>query len=131
MAEECDNVGRALDGNPMHISINDAGTTATVVLEGKLDITGADAVAPVLTRLSEQKLGLIVDLSGVSFLASIGIRQLTAAARSLTRRGGRMVLLKPAKLVEEVLTVSAVDSLIPIARSDKEAQAVLAAALSG
>ena len=41
------------------------------------------------------------------------------------------MLLNPNKTVEEILTIAATNSLIPIARSEKEAQAVVAAALSG
>jgi len=113
----------------MKISVADAGSTATVVLDGRLDIAGADAVALPLAKLADEKLGLIVDMSRVSFLASVGIRHLMAAAKTLTRRGGRLVLLKPTALVEDMLITTGMNSLIPIARSEREAQAVLTAAL--
>jgi anti-sigma B factor antagonist len=115
----------------MHVSIDDAGMTAKVTLKGSFDWSGAVEAAPSLARLSEQKHGLIVDLSGVAFLASVGIRHLVQAAKTLTRRGGRLVLLRPSKAVEEVLTITGTNSLIPIAHDDREAQAVLAAALGG
>jgi anti-anti-sigma factor len=115
----------------MQISINDAGMTATAALKGRLDSEGSQAIGPALTRLAEQKHGLIVDVSGVSYLTSAGIRQLVVAAKTLTRRGGRLVLFKPNKTVEEILSVAATNSLIPVVRTEKEAQAVLAAALSG
>ena len=113
----------------MKISIADAGSTATVALDGKLDIAGADAVSAPLAKLADEKLGLIVDLSRVTFLASIGMRHLIAAAKTLTRRGGRLVLLKPTDLVEDMLITTGMNTLIPIARSEREAQAVLSAAL--
>src|SRR5262249_35146908 len=113
----------------MKISVADAGSTATVMLDGKLDIAGADAVAAPLAKLADEKLGLIVDLSRVSFLASVGMRHLVAAARALTRRGGRLVLLKPTALVEDMLITTGMNSLIPTPRSEREAQAVLTAAL--
>jgi anti-sigma B factor antagonist len=115
----------------MQISIDDAGMTATVVLKGSFDWSGAAEIAAPLVRLSEQKHGLVVDLSGVGFLASIGIRHLVQAAKTLTRRGGRLVLLRPNKAAEEVLTITGTNSLLPIAHNDREAQAVLAAALGG
>ena len=115
----------------MQISIDDAGMTAKVKLNGRLDSAGAQEIAEPLAKLSEQKHGLIVDLSGVSYLVSVGIRQFLMAAKTMTRRGGRLVLLNPNKTVEEILTIAATNSLIPIARSEKEAQAVVAAALSG
>ena len=115
----------------MKVSIEDGGETAKVILDGKLDIAGADAVASPLATLSAEKRGLIVDLSRVSFLASVGIRHLVGAAKTLTRRGGRLVLLKPNDMVEDILITVGMNSLIPIARSEREAQAVLAAALEG
>ncbi len=113
----------------MQISIDDAGLTAKIILKGKLDMAGADVVAAPLAKLSTEKQALIVDLAGVSFLASVGIRHLVAAAKTLTRRGGRLALLNPTKAVDEVLMISAVNTLIPIARNDREAQAIIAAAL--
>jgi anti-anti-sigma factor len=115
----------------MQISIDDAGMTAKVTLKGTFDSSAVQEIAEPLTRLAENKHGLIVELSGVSYLTSAGIRQLLLAAKTLTRRGGRLVLLNPNKAVDDILAVAATSSLIPVARSEKEAQAVLAAALSG
>ena len=115
----------------MRMSIDDAGMTAKINLDGRLDSAGTQAIAERFAQLSEQKHGLVVDLAGVSYLTSAGIRQLVMAAKTMTRRGGRLVLLNPNKAVEEILAISATDSLIPVTRSEKEAQAVLAAALGG
>jgi anti-anti-sigma factor len=80
----------------MHISIlEDAGPIAKVSLTGKLDIAGADVVALPLATLSGSKRGFVIDMSGVTFIASIGIRHLVSTSKALLRRGGRLVLLKP------------------------------------
>jgi anti-sigma B factor antagonist len=113
----------------MQITVEDTGDIARIRLKGKLDMTGAQAVSTPLAELAEKSQGLIVDLGGVSFLASIGIRQFVSAARTITRRGGRMVLLNPTKMVREVLTISAVNDLIPIVQDEKQAQSVIKAAL--
>ncbi|MDB5602478.1 MAG: anti-sigma-factor antagonist [Xanthobacteraceae bacterium] len=106
--------------------LDDTGTTARMVLNGRLDIVGADVVALPLATLSGSKTSLIVDMADVSFLASIGIRHLVAATKALGRRGGKLILLNPNPIVTEVLTTSGVSSLMPIMRSDDEAQAALA-----
>jgi anti-anti-sigma factor len=95
--------------------------TATVALTGRLDIAGAEAVALPLATLAGAKQGLIVDMSGVSFIASIGLRHLVSAAKALSRRGGRLVLLNPNDLVTEVLTTSGLTDLLPIVKSEAEA----------
>ena len=101
------------------------GLTAKVILTGKLDIAGAEVIALPLATLAGAKRGVIVDMSGVSFVSSIGIRHLVSAAKALSRRNGRLVLLSPTTLVAEVLTTSGVTELLPIVHSDSEAVAAL------
>ena len=101
-------------------------STAKVTLNGRLDIAGADVVATPLATLSGSKTGLVIDMAGVSFISSIGIRQLVAAAKALSRRGGRLVLLRPNDIVTEVLQTTGITDLLPIVRSDSEAAAVIA-----
>src|SRR5882757_1470427 len=103
------------------ITSEQGATTATVALTGRLDIAGAEAVALPLATLAGAKQGLIVDMSGVSFIASIGLRHLVSAAKALSRRGGRLVLLNPNDLVTEVLTTSGLTDLLPIVKSEAEA----------
>jgi anti-anti-sigma factor len=111
----------------MQITVLDAaGNTAKVVLNGKLDITGAEKIALPLATLAGDKSGVLLDMSEVTFLASIGIRHLVMASKALARRRGRLVLLNPTPLVTDVLTTSGVVELMAIARSDAEAAAALA-----
>lgn len=109
----------------MEIAINDAGTTAIVTLAGKLDILGADVVAMPLAMLSGAKQGLIIDMAGVTFLASIGIRHLVSATKVLARKGGQLVLLNPTDVVTDVIATSGLTDLLKISRSENEARAAL------
>ena len=113
----------------MQIVTSDSGdTTATVTLTGRLDIAGAEVVALPLATLAGSKRGLIIDMSGVSFISSIGIRHLISTAKTLSRRNGRIVLLNPIALVTEVLTTTGVTDLLPIVHSPSEAAAAVATA---
>ena len=86
-----------------------------IALTGRMDTAGAQEIDLRFTSLTATRPALIVvDLSQVSFLASMGIRTLLSAARGLGRRGGRMVLASPQPLVQEVLKVAGIDSLIPV-----------------
>jgi anti-anti-sigma factor len=107
--------------------VEDAGNTVKVVLNGKLDISGAEKIALPLATLAGGKHGVLLDMTAVTFLASIGIRHLVAASKALARRGGRLVLLNPNPLVTDVLTTSGVVELMAIARSDAEVAAALGA----
>ena len=110
--------------------VDDAGPTPKVVLSGKLDIAGAETIALPLATLAGSKNGLLIDMAGVSFLASIGIRHLVAASKALGRRGGRLLLLNPSPMVTDVLTTSGVVELMPIVHSEAEAASALNAARS-
>lgn len=95
----------------------DSATTAKVVLSGKLDITGAEAVALPLATLSGGKRALTIDMSGMTFIASIGIRHLISASRALARRGGSLTLLDPVEAVAEVLATSGATELMTVVHS--------------
>jgi stage II sporulation protein AA (anti-sigma F factor antagonist) len=110
----------------MHISVvEDAGPTAKLTLEGKLDIVGADEIAAPLAVLSKTKSALLLDMAGVTFLTSPGIRQLVTASKALARSGGRLVLLKPNETVVDVLVVAGVSDLMTIVQSEADAAAAL------
>jgi anti-sigma B factor antagonist len=98
----------------MQIAINDAGSTATVTLTGRLDIQGAEVVALPLATLSGSKSDIAIEMSGVTFIASIGLRHLVSAAKAVGRRGGRLVLLNPNAAVAEVITTSGLSDLLPM-----------------
>jgi anti-anti-sigma factor len=86
-----------------------------IALAGRMDSAGAQEIDLRFTGLTATRAALIVvDLSQVSFLASIGIRTLVSNAKALARRGGRMALLSPQPLVEQVLKLAGIDSFIPI-----------------
>ena len=71
---------------------------------------------------------VVVDLSGVDFVASTGIRLLTLTAKSVARRGGRMVLIKPNPSVQNVLEITGIPADIPVYSHLESAETVLLAA---
>ena len=98
-----------------------------VALDGRLDIAGASAIDLQFNAIAGSHKAIVVDMAGVSFLASIGIRTLLLGAKAVQRRGGTLILLNPVAEVERVLDVMGVADLMPIYR-DKEA--AFAAALT-
>ena len=99
-----------------------------IKLVGDLDILGVGAIE---TRFAGYCAGenprVLVDLSEVNFLASIGIRLLTLTAKSVASRGGRMVLLHPTPDVRHVLEITGIPAIIPIYDGLESAQTVLLA----
>jgi len=92
----------------------ESGTTK-INLIGRLDIAGTQAVDLKFTALTAARGGfVIVDLSQVSFLASIGIRMFVSNARALLQRRGKMVLYNPQPNVDKVLKTTGIDTIIGI-----------------
>ena len=85
-----------------------------VSLSGELDIDGALEIDDEFKEIAEANKNLVVDLSDVSFIASLGIRTLITAAKQTSSNGGKLVILSPQPNVEKVLRESRVDTLIPI-----------------
>ena len=100
----------------MDIAINDAGSTATVTLSGRLDISAAQSIDLPLATLSGSKEGILIDMAGVTFIASIGLRHLVTASKAVQRRGGRLILLNPTVAVAEVIETSGLTAYLPIER---------------
>ena len=110
----------------MQISVNDEGQTARVALAGRLDINGAQVIELPLATLSGAKQNILIDMSQVSFLASIGIRHLVSATKAVARRGGQLILVGPQDMVREVLVTAGLASVLPMVGNESEARALLA-----
>ena len=99
-----------------------------IKLNGKLDITGTTQIETQFAGYCEgENARVVVDLSEVEFLASIGIRLLTFTAKSVASRGGKMVLLNPRPDVHHVLDMTGIPAIIPIYTSYESAETILIA----
>lgn len=99
-----------------------------IKLIGNLDIVGMGEIETKFAGYcSGENARVIADLSGVGFLASIGIRLLTSTAKSLASRKGKMVLLNPTADVLGVLEITGIPAIIPIYSNLESAEAILLA----
>jgi anti-anti-sigma factor len=100
----------------MSISHQDVGENLRrIAITGRLDVAGTDTVATQLATLAAQKKSVVVDLTSVQFLASIGIRALISAAKAVQQRGGKMVLVaQGGSSVVMSLEASGVDEMVPV-----------------
>ena len=110
------------------VLVVDAGNGVTLIeVRGRMDVAGALTADPVFADVAQNSDNLIVDLSGLDFLASLGIRTLVSACKTLHAKNGGMVVFAPQENVEQVLRASGIDTIIPIAtdRAAAEAQVKL------
>lgn len=90
----------------------EAGGVARVDLDGRFDISGAQQVDGRFVELSERVKFLIVDLSKVSFLASLGVRTLMLSAKTINRRGAYVAVCGASESVEKVLRSTGFDEIV-------------------
>lgn len=103
--------------------LEDADGLNRVALSGRMDAAGIKDIESAFTRgVAQVGRSVVVDMGGVSFMASMGMGLLLRNARALAGKGLRMVLYRPQALVEEVMHIAGLQQLIPI-EHDPEAAA--------
>jgi len=87
-----------------------------IVITGRLDTPGTNAISAQLHELAAApRRGVVVDLSGVQFAASIGIGQIILVAKEVRSRGGHLVLLVSAHSAVMIsLQTTGIDKMIPV-----------------
>jgi anti-anti-sigma factor len=92
-------------------------------LKGRLDLEGANAIDLKFTALSAtQKNYIIVDLSGVDFIATLGIATLVRNAKAARLRMGNLVLLNPQQNVANVLRTTRIDQIVTVCQDLDQAR---------
>ena len=113
----------------MHIDKTDLGNSVTrLKMIGRLDISGSAAAEIPIAFAAKGCSALIIDMSEVSFVASLGVRHLMMAAKAIDRRGGKMVLFAAPEQVVDVLETMGLTELIPMVTSEADALDLVAAA---
>ena len=86
-----------------------------IALDGRLDRQGTQEIDQKLANaISTGAMDVVIDLSLVSFITSVGIHSLVAAAKTQAARGGRMVLVRPKLMAVRVLEISGIDNIVPV-----------------
>ena len=113
----------------MDMTISELADKVTALhLVGRLDAPGAEAInARVGAAAAAPGRDIAIDLAGVSFIASMGIRLLISTARSLSQRQRQFVLYGASELVQEVFDDAALGQIITIVATADQARAEIAA----
>ena len=97
----------------MDMNVNETADGVThVALDGRFDIAGAQEVDGRFAELADKAKILVVDLSKVTFLASLGVRTLMVSARTIIRRGAYVAVAGANEGVEKVLRLTGFDELV-------------------
>jgi anti-anti-sigma factor len=93
-------------------------------LQGTLDAPNAMTIEEQFTAaLTEQGGQVIVELSGVDYMSSYGLRMLLVGAKALHSAGGGLHLAAPNEHVNKVIVVAGYDKMFPVHETLEEALA--------
>ena len=78
----------------------------TIRLRGEMDLNSSEAVQALLEQAVAESPVTVIDLDGLQFMDSTGLRILANAHSAAGKAGGRFLLGRPSPAVLRVLTVS-------------------------
>ena len=97
-------------------------------LRGRLDLKGSGEIELRFTSLTATDASnVLVDMSEVEFIASIGMRLLLTCAKAKAARGGKLALFGLQPMVTVALETAGIDNLIPLYADEATALAGLRA----
>ncbi len=103
------------NGPQFDVSVEHAGTTAIVRLAGELDLATAPELAEVLQGLEPSCKRIILDLTGLEFIDSTGLRLAVTEHGRASADGFEFVIAGAAGAVLKVLRLTGLDVTLPLA----------------
>jgi anti-anti-sigma factor len=104
----------------------DDGVT-NIALRGRLDQLGTETIVSRFNAIAESRRAVLVDLSEVDFLASLGLRVLLTSAKTIQSKGGKLAIVAPEGNVLMILRTAGMETLIPIFQERNVAVAAVSA----
>jgi anti-sigma B factor antagonist len=101
--------------SPLDVTITEQADTVRVALSGELDISSAPRLQDDLARVeADEPATIVLDLSGLDFMDSTGLRLLIGADSRAREAGRRLILIQGNEMVQRVLRVTRLDERLEI-----------------
>jgi anti-anti-sigma factor len=88
-----------------------------LTLRGELDLASVEALQEQLNRVMRGREAVAIDLSGLTFIDSSGLRMLVRAEQELRASGGRLVLVPGPRAVHRTFELTGLDSCFELCDS--------------
>lgn len=106
----------------MDISNTEVSNVTVVTVNGRVDSATAPELENSLKQLVESdKVRLVLDLAGVDYMSSAGLRAMVSTLKSVKRASGDLRLANPSARVAEVLRLAGLTSIFSIYSSQADA----------
>ena len=99
-----------------------------LVLTGRLNQASADALHAAAMEVAgdETSKALVVDIGGVDFIASVGIRSLIRPSQALALRGGKLAVANLSPQISEFFKLTGLDQMFRVYETVQDAAAGVA-----
>ena len=106
----------------VNVSVESMKRVDLVTVNGRIDSSNAAHFEKSLEELMETgRHKLVLNLTGVSYMSSAGLRTLVSALKECKKRSGDVRLAAPSERVAEVLSLAGLDSLFQVYDDDTAA----------
>ncbi|MBN1865440.1 MAG: STAS domain-containing protein [Victivallales bacterium] len=109
----------------MEISRQEKDGVIVMAIKGRLDASSATEAEKELNSLCSNDARLLLDLSGLEYISSAGLRVLLVVAKQIRHCGGKLCLCALTDSVMEVFNISGFSSIFNIAPDIDEAVEML------
>jgi anti-sigma B factor antagonist len=106
----------------LDFNVSHSDPVTLIEASGRIDSSNANQLGEALTGvIDEGHTQLVLDLSGVGYMSSAGLREIVSALKKLRRVSGDLRIAQPSPRVVEVIEMSGLDSEIQVFASQAEA----------
>lgn len=96
----------------MTIKENKVADGIELVVEGRLDTGTAPQLEAELNKIPKIKMNLYINLSGIDYVSSAGLRVILLAHKIMLPTGGKMILRSPSAFCMQVLEATGMDKVL-------------------
>lgn len=99
----------------MEVTTSEMKRVVLVEVVGRVDDNNANELGGTMDgAVDDGKNRLVLDLGGVEYMSSAGLREITRVFKRVKRSGGNVVIASPSDRVKEVLELAGLDTIYDI-----------------
>jgi anti-sigma B factor antagonist len=102
----------------LEVQVEESPEQILVRITGELDLATSPALEEKIERLGPWRATVVLDLTGVSFMDSTGLRVLWSIRQGVAEAGGKLVIGSASRSVFRVLQTTKLDKIFELAEAD-------------
>jgi anti-anti-sigma factor len=108
----------------MNTEVRHENGIVVIAVTGSLDaLTSGDLSGVIATQLASEEVNVVIDITGVEFMSSAGLRTLLSAAKEARSNGGDLRVASNNPGIDKILAMSGFTSIAKVFRNAQDAVA--------